>query len=137
MTNQSYIKLGRWLTLLGYFSLMAGLFTWQLVIDPAAKHLMSIIIFLQLGPLMLPLFGLLNGKLYTHSWSMYLAIFYFIIGVWYAGNSDDLMIGLFVISTSLIFFTGTVIYVRYMGKQQQLQINSEAISDLPSGPATK
>jgi uncharacterized membrane protein len=128
MTNQSYIKLGRWLTLLGYFSLMAGLFTWHLVIDPTAKHLMSIIIFLQLGPLMLPLFGLLNGKLYTHSWSMYLAIFYFVIGVWYAGNSAELMIGLFVITTSLLFFTGTVLYVRYMGKQQQLT-TSEATSE--------
>ena len=127
MTNQSYIKLGRWLTLLGYFSLMAGLFSWHLIFEPAAKHLMSIIIFLHLGPLMLPLRGLLNGKLYTHSWSMYLAIFYFVIGVWYAGNSDELMIGLFVITTSLIFFTGTVFYVRYTGKQQQVQMSSEAI----------
>jgi uncharacterized membrane protein len=127
MTNQSYIKLGRWLTLLGYFSLMAGLFSWHLIFEPAAKHLMSIIIFLHLGPLMLPLRGLLNGKLYTHSWSMYLAIFYFVIGVWYAGNSDELMIGLFVITTSLIFFTGTVFYVRYTGKQQQSEVSSEAI----------
>ena len=118
MTNQSYIKLGRWLTLLGYFSLLAGLFVWHLILDPAAKHLMSIIIFLQIGPLMLPIFGLLNGKLYTHAWSMYLAIFYFIIGVWYAGNSDEFLIGLFVIITSLIFFTGTVFYVRFMGKEQ-------------------
>lgn len=119
MTIESYIKLGRWLTLLGYFSLMFGLYAWHLILDPAAKHLMSIIIFLQLGPLMLPLFGLLNGKLYTHAWSMYLAIFYFVIGVWYAGNSDELMIGLFVIVTSLVFFTGTVLYTRYMGKQQK------------------
>ena len=141
MTNQSYIKLGRWLTLLGYFSLMAGLFSWHLIFEPAAKHLMSIIIFLHLGPLMLPLRGLLNGKLYTHSWSMYLAIFYFIIGVWYAGNSDELMIGLFVITTSLTFFTGTVFYVRYTGKQQQLQMPSEvtsaATSDTTSEAASK
>jgi len=137
MTNQSYIKLGRWLTLLGYFSLMAGLFTWHLILDPTAKHLISIIIFLQLGPLMLPLFGLLNGKLYTHSWSMYLAIFYFIIGVWYAGSSEDLMIGLFVIATSLTFFTGTVFYVRYTGKQQQALMASEAMSDSTSKIASE
>ena len=55
---------------------------------------------------MFPLFGLLNGKLYTHAWSMYLAIFYFIVGVWYAGSSEDLMIGLYVIFTSLVFFPG-------------------------------
>jgi uncharacterized membrane protein len=87
---KSYIKLGRWLTLLGYFSLLFGLFAWHLLIEPAAKHLISIIILLQLGPLMFPLMGLLNGKLYTHAWSMYLAIFYFIVGV-------------------LVFFLGTVL----------------------------
>ncbi len=117
MNQSQLIKLGRWLTLLGYFSLLFGLFAWHLLIEPPAKHLISIIIFFQLGPLMLPLMGLLNGKLYTHAWSMYMAIFYFVIGVWYAGNSEDLMIGLYVIVTSLVFFTGTVLYTRYMGKQ--------------------
>ncbi|MBT8119258.1 MAG: DUF2069 domain-containing protein [Gammaproteobacteria bacterium] len=117
MNQSQLIKLGRWLTLLGYFSLLFGLFAWHLLIEPPAKHLISIIIFFQLGPLMLPLFGLLNGKLYTHAWSMYLAIFYFVIGVWYAGHDEDLMIGLYVIFTSLVFFTGTVVYTRYMGKQ--------------------
>jgi uncharacterized membrane protein len=119
MTQPQLIALGRWLTLTGFFSLMAGLFAWHLVLNPPARHLISIIIFFQLGPLMLPLFGLLKGKLYTHAWSMYLAIFYFVIGVWYAGKAEDLMIGLFVIVTSLVFFTGCVIYTRFMGKQMK------------------
>ncbi len=121
MNLKQLIKLGRILTLLGYFSLLFGLFAWHLIIEPPAKHLISIIILLQLGPLMFPLMGLLNGKLYTHAWSMYMAIFYFIIGVWYAGSSEDLMIGLYVIFTSLVFFLGTVLYTRYMGKQQSAQ----------------
>ncbi len=125
MNLQQLIKLGRTLTLLGYFLLLFGLFAWHLLIEPPAKHLISIIILLQLGPLMFPLMGLLNGKLYTHAWSMYLAIFYFVIGVWYAGSSEDLMIGLYVIVTSLTFFLGTVLYTRYMGKQQKAQSTSE------------
>lgn len=118
---QPYIKLGRWLTMSGYFALLFGLFAWHLLINPPAKHLMSIILLLQLGPLMFPLMGLLKGRLYTHAWSMYVAIFYFIIGVWYAGNNEDLMIGLYVIFTSLIFFLGTVLYTRFMGKQMKAQ----------------
>lgn len=121
MNQTQLIKLGRVLTLLGYFSLLCGLFSWHLLINPAAKHLISIIIFFQIGPLMIPLFGLLNGKLYTHAWSMYLAIFYFVIGVWYAGHDADLLIGLFVIFSSLIFFTGCVLYTRYMGKALKAQ----------------
>ena len=128
MTLEQLIKLGRSFTLLGYFSLLIGLFTWHLIIEPPAKHLISIIILLQLGPLMFPLRGLLHGKLYTHAWSMYLAIFYFVVGVWYAGSSEDLMIGLYVIFTSLLFFLGTVLYTRYMGKQ----LNANNTSDTPS-----
>ena len=116
MSLTQWIKLGRVFTLLGYFGLLIGLFAWHLLIDPPPRHLMSVIIFFQIGPLMLPLFGLLNGKLYTHAWSMYLAIFYFVVGVWYAGHDRDLGIGLYVIASSLLFFAGTVIYTRYMGR---------------------
>jgi len=125
MTQPQLIKLGRWLTLGGYFSLLFGLFAWHLVIEPPEKHLISVIIFFQLGPLMIPLFGLLNGKLYTHAWSMYMAIFYFVIGVWYAGHDEDLLIGLYVIVTSLSFFTGTVVYTRFMGKQLKAEQQNE------------
>ena len=125
MSHEQLIKIGRWLTLLGYFSLMFGLFAWHLLLEPPAKHLMSVIIFFQLGPLMLPLFGLLNGKLYTHAWSMYLAIFYFVIGVWYAGSNEDLFIGLYVIFTSLVFFTGGVIYTRFMGKKLKAEASGK------------
>jgi len=126
---QSLIKLGRGLTLAGYFALLIGLFAWHLLITPAAKHLISVIILLQIGPLMFPLMGLLKGKLYTHAWSMYVAIFYFIVGVWYAGSSEDLMIGLYVIFTSLTFFLGTVLYTRYMG----MQMNAQNTSDSDAG----
>jgi len=128
MTQNQLIKLGRWLTLLGYFALLSGLFAWHLVLNPPAEHLISVIIFFQIGPLMFPLFGLLNGKLYTHAWSMYLAIFYFVIGVWYAGKAEDLKIGLYVIFTSLVFFTGTVIYTRFMGKQLKAQGSADTDS---------
>ena len=117
MTQKKLIKLGRVLTLLGYFSLLFGLFAWHLIFEPPARHLISVIVLLQIGPLMFPLMGLLNGKVYTHAWAMYLAIFYFVVGVWYAGSSEDLMIGLYVIFTSLMFFLGTVLYTRYKSKQ--------------------
>ena len=125
MTQDQYIKAGRWLTLSGYFTLLFGLFAWHLILDPPAKHLMSVIIFLQIGPLMFPLMGLLKGKLYTHAWSMYMAIFYFIVGVWYAGSSEDLKIGLFVIFSSLVFFLGTVLYTRFMGMKLSAGASSE------------
>ena len=115
----SPLLLSRWLTLSGYFGLMTGLFAWHLLINKTEAHLISIIILTQLGPLMFPLRGLLNGKTYTHAWSIYLAIFYFIIGIWYAGASETLMIGLYVTACSLLFFTGTVLYTRLSSRKQK------------------
>lgn len=115
------IPLFRALTLLGYFSLMGGFYIWHLWIHPLEKHLISVILLLQIGPLMLPLFGLLKGKVYTHAWSMYLAIYYFIVGVWYAGADEQFYFGLYIIFTSLIFFTGTMFYARLAGKAAKKQ----------------
>ncbi len=113
------IVFSRWLTLSGYFGLLIGLFAWHLLINKTESHLISIVILTQIGPLMFPLRGLLNGKTYTHAWSIYLAIFYFVIGIWYAGASETLMIGLYVTTFSLMFFTGTVLYTRLSSRSQK------------------
>lgn len=115
------IKIGRWLTLFGYFALMAGLYSWHLLINDTEKHLISIILIFQIGPLLFPLKGLLNGKQYTHAWSMYMAIYYFIVGVWYGAGENSLLFGLFVVFTSLTFFAGTAMYTRYTGKAMKEQ----------------
>lgn len=115
----STILLSRWLTLVGYFGLMIGLYAWHLLINQTEAHLISIVILTQLGPLMFPLRGLLNGKIYTHAWSIYLAIFYFIVGIWYAGASETLMFGLYVTAFSLLFFVGTVLYTRLSSRSQK------------------
>ncbi len=113
------IKFARILTLGGYFSLMGGFYLWHLWLHPLEKHLVSIILLLQIGPLMFPLFGLLKGRLYTHAWSMYMAIYYFIVGVWYAGADRQFYFGLYIIFTSLVFFTGTLLYTRLLGKHRK------------------
>ena len=110
------INAGHWLTLAGYFSLMAGLYSWHLLINDTEKHLISIIHVLQIGPLLFPLRGLLKKKLYTHAWSMYMAIYYFIVGVWYAAGKESFLFGLYVVATSLMFFLGTALFTRYSGK---------------------
>lgn len=109
MTN---IRYARWLTLIGYFTLLIGIYAWHLVINKTEHHLISLILVVQLGPLMFPLRGLLHGRIYTHAWSIYLAIFYFIIGVWYSSAPQTLMFGLYVVFTSLLFFLGAVLYTR-------------------------
>ncbi|MDQ1362403.1 MAG: hypothetical protein QG652_263, partial [Pseudomonadota bacterium] len=61
------IAVFRWLTLSGYFGLMALIFSWHLFIKPLPAEFISITLLMQLGPLMFPLRGLLHGKPYTHA----------------------------------------------------------------------
>jgi len=76
---------------------------------------MSITLLVQVGPLMFPLKGLLHGKLYTHAWAMYLALFYFVIGIWYAGDESTRNFGIIFSLLSVLFFLGTMLFTRYQG----------------------
>jgi uncharacterized membrane protein len=111
------IKISHWITLAGYFGLVIGIYVWHMWIEQTPDHAISIMLIIQLGPLMFPLRGLLAGKVYTHAWSMYLAIFYFVVGVWYAGADEDIWFGMYIIANSMLFFSGTMLYTRYAGKQ--------------------
>ena len=111
------IKISHWITLAGYFGLVVGIYAWHMWINKTPEHAISIMLIVQLGPLMFPLRGLLAGRIYTHAWAMYLAIFYFVVGVWYAGADEGMWYGMYIIANSMLFFTGTLLYTRYASKQ--------------------
>jgi uncharacterized membrane protein len=97
----------------------------MLWIDPLPKHEISIKLLLGIGPLMLPLRGLLHGRAYTHAWSMYLALFYFVVGIWYAAAEADRLFGIFITLFSLVFFIGAMFYVRYRGRAEKQEQTME------------
>ena len=74
---------------------------------------------IQVGPLMFPLRGLLHGKVYTHAWSMYLALFYFVCGIWYAGDVSTRGFGTGFSLLSVLFFLGTMLYTRFQGMAEK------------------
>lgn len=119
------VMIFRWLTLSGYFGLMALIFSWHLFIKPLPPEFVSITLLIQLGPLMFPLRGLLHGKTYTHAWASYMALFYFVIGVWYASGTDTLLFGIFICLFSLDFFTGAVFYARFAARAQRANTEHE------------
>ena len=74
---------------------------------------------------MFPLRGLLHGRVYTHAWSMYLALFYFVIGIWFAGAEDGRLFGILISLFSLVFFIGSMFYTRFQGRIEKQQSSSE------------
>jgi uncharacterized membrane protein len=115
------IFLFRWVTLLGYFGLIALIFIWNLWVEPRPAEQLSLTFLMQMGPLMFALRGLLHGKVYTHAWSMYLALMYFVIGIWFAGDESTRVYGVLFSILSLHFFIGTVFYTRFQGKAENLE----------------
>ena len=118
------ITLFRWLTLISYFGLMILIFCWHLWIKPLEPQFISITLLIQLGPLMFPLRGILHGKAYTHAWAAYMALFYFIIGIWNASAEASRIFGLLISTLSFIFFTGCVFYARYSGKETKQTVET-------------
>lgn len=115
----------RMLTLSGYFGLLALIFCWHMLIKPLPPELISITLLMQVGPLMFPLRGLLHGKTYTHAWAIYLALFYFVIGVWYAAAETTLLFGIFMCVFSLDFFIGCVFYARFAARAERAAHSAE------------
>jgi uncharacterized membrane protein len=112
------IQLSRTLTLIGYFGLLGFIPLWYLLIQPIEAKFVSMTLLIQVGPLLFPLRGILHGRVYTHAWAMYLALFYFIIGIWYAGDSSTRLFGIIFSLLSVLFFVGSMLYTRFQGKAE-------------------
>ncbi len=103
----------RIVTLIGYFGLFGLLLLWFAWLETPVGIPVSLVLILLVGPLLFPLRGLLHGQLYTHSWSTFIALFYFMIGAFHAAGPMILpWLAWLGMSFSVMFFVGAIGYVR-------------------------
>jgi len=76
---------------------------------------------LKVLPLMLPLFGILRGKIYTYQWSSMLILLYFSEGAVRAWSDKGLSqnLALIEVALSVIFFFSSIYYVRFCSRKQK------------------
>jgi len=122
------IQLARTLTLVGFFGLMIFIPLWHLLIVPIEAKFVSMTLLIQVGPLLFPLRGILHGRVYTHAWAMYLALFYFVCGIWYAGDVSTRGFGIGFSTLSVMFFIGTMLYTRFQGMAENALREAESDS---------
>jgi len=69
---------------------------------------------LKVLPLLLPLFGILHGRVYTYRWSTLLIWLYFTEGVVRAWSDGGLSarLGMLEVFLALVFFTAAALYTR-------------------------
>lgn len=82
---------------------------WLVPLRPGGSFLM-----LKSLPLLIPLFGILRGKIYTYQWTALLVLAYFTEGVVRAWSDRGLsqQLAMLEIVLALLLFTGCVLYVR-------------------------
>jgi len=72
--------------------------------------------------------GLLNGKRYTYAWSSMLILFYFMHGVvdaWANENKTLQTLALIEVGLTVIFFIGSIMYVKYKSKELGQKLEPE------------
>ena len=112
LSNKSVLT-SRILALLGYFGTMAFLMLWIITLAPPQIP-KSIALAIAMLPLLLPLRGMLHGRVYTHSWAGFLALPYFAFGVDAAVHrTEKPWLGIVLVVLSIIWFFGSAYYAKY------------------------
>jgi uncharacterized membrane protein len=90
---------------------------WELWLAPLRPG--GSLLVLKVLPLLLPLFGILRGKIYTYQWAAMLMLAYFAEGTVRAWSDRGLSAHLAIAETALtlVFFAGCVLYVRLARRQ--------------------
>lgn len=111
-------RLAYWVAVSGYFGLIALLLAWQGWLSPPKALPISVALFLLLVPLLFPLRGILYGRAYTFAWASFLSMIYFIHGVVEAYSSpEDRWLALAEVVLSVAFYTGSMLYARFRGRE--------------------
>ncbi|MCW9089437.1 MAG: DUF2069 domain-containing protein [Gammaproteobacteria bacterium] len=109
-----------------YFALIALLLAWYSWLSPPEVLPVSVVLFLMLVPLLFPLRGILYGRPYTFAWASFLSLFYFTHGVVEAySNPGDRLLALLEVVLSVGFYTGSMLYARYRGRELKSQAGEE------------
>ncbi len=110
------LVLTRWATLLGYFGLILLILIWHLWLARPDQIPVALVLAVLLIPLAFPMKGLLQGRAYTHAWTSFLALFYFIAGTWNVATQESRGYGTLLVFFSLLLFVGCVFYARWKGR---------------------
>lgn len=115
LANPGRARIGRVMTLFGYFGLLALILNWFIWIAPPETMPRAFPIIALAVPLLFPLRGLLHGRRYTHLWAGFLSLLYFTLGIdaWYNAAAGTAWLGAMTVLFSVLLFVGTIVFARY------------------------
>lgn len=113
--SPKHARVGRILTLVGYFGLLALILNWFTWLAPPVRVPRSMVLAALAIPLLFPLRGIIHSRRYTHQWIGFLSMPYFAIGVdvWYNHQDTEQFLGMSMVIFSLLLMIGSSMYARY------------------------
>jgi len=113
--SPKHARIGRVLTLIGFFGLLALIVNWFTWIAPPVRVPRSLVLAALAVPLLFPLRGIIHARRYTHQWVGFLSMLYFAIGVdvWYNHRDTEQLLGMCMVIFSMLLMIGSSMYARY------------------------
>ena len=108
----------RVLALASHLGLLAWISVWQLFLTTDQQYSLVFIFLLYVLPLLLPLYGIVKAKPYTHAWANFIALYYLLHGltVFYAVDSERWLAAVEVVLV-VGMFTGCSVFARLRGRE--------------------
>lgn len=114
-----YLMLWRVMALTGLLGLIFLIIAWNGWLSPVQKIPRSLEMLVLLTPLLFFVRGLLNATYSTHVKAAFPALFYFLLGVWYALTPQEERYGYLMILLSCLLYLGSFLYARTIMKRDK------------------
>lgn len=103
-----------------YVALLVHLLIWLLYLAPPDGALLSIALLTLVGPLLIPLRGVLYGRRHAVAWSAIVVLIYFIHGVTHiAAPGVERWLGAIEIALVVIHFTAAMRFIQHSIRQER------------------
>ncbi|MGB1296727.1 MAG: DUF2069 domain-containing protein [Psychrobium sp.] len=109
----------------GYFGLLIFLPLWHLIIVPSEMN-KYVTFVLTVGPLLLPLKGILKRQPYTYAWSNFIVMFYLLHGltlIW--DRPDERVYVIIELVLAMMMFIGCSYFAKFRGQELGLSIRKK------------
>lgn len=109
----------------GYFGLLIFLPLWHLILVPSEMN-KYVTFLLTVGPLLLPLRGILKRQPYTYAWSNFIVMFYLLHGltlIW--DRPDERLYVIVELILALMMFIGCSYFAKFRGQELGLSIRKK------------
>jgi uncharacterized membrane protein len=112
------VKIYRYLALCGHLGLLAWMSIWYLGLSNARDYSIVFIFIVYLLPLLFPLYGIIKAKPYTHAWSCFVVLWYFMHSATTMYVEPTYMIHAIIEMVFVIMmFVGCAMFARLRGQE--------------------